>query len=190
MNFSSLPCVLHVPPIVQYKQNWLNHFSRMEDIRYPKQLFDSGPVGRRRPGRPLDYWTNTVVRPKQVIYWLNFVTRRRPGRPLKRLLDGYSLEAETGHLLTQLHDQKRPWPLKETTRQIQRWGLNNSFIDPTQWPEKTCMSIRETAGRIQSWGRNRSLTGLTLWPEEELKHSEIYVTKVLCVCFLYTALQK
>jgi len=43
------------------------------------------------------------VRPKQVIYWSNFVTRRRrkrrPGRPLKRLLDEYSREAETDRLL-------------------------------------------------------------------------------------------
>jgi len=24
-----------------------------------------------------DYWTDTIVRPKQVIYWPNFVARRR-----------------------------------------------------------------------------------------------------------------
>jgi hypothetical protein len=42
----------------------------MEDIRYPKQFFDYRPVGRR-PGRQL----------------------------LKRLLEGYIREAETGHLL-------------------------------------------------------------------------------------------
>jgi len=41
----------------------------MEDIRFLKQLFDYRPIGRR------------------------------PGRPLKWLLDGYSGEAETGHLL-------------------------------------------------------------------------------------------
>jgi hypothetical protein len=41
-----------------------------ENIRYPKQLLDYRLIGRRRPGRPL-----------------------------KRLLDGYSREAETGHLL-------------------------------------------------------------------------------------------
>jgi hypothetical protein len=30
------------------------------------------------PGRPLrDYWTDTILRPKQVIYWPNFVTRSR-----------------------------------------------------------------------------------------------------------------
>jgi len=27
------------------------------------------------------------------------IERRRPGRPLKRLLDGYNREAQTGHLL-------------------------------------------------------------------------------------------
>jgi len=42
----------------------------MEDIGYPKQLHDYRPSGRRRPGRPL-----------------------------KRSLDGYNREAETGHLL-------------------------------------------------------------------------------------------
>jgi len=42
----------------------------MENIRYPKQLFDYRPIGRQRPGRPL-----------------------------KRLLYGYNREAETGHLL-------------------------------------------------------------------------------------------
>jgi len=42
----------------------------MEDIRYPKQLLDYRRIGRRRPGRPL-----------------------------KELVDGYSSEAETGHLL-------------------------------------------------------------------------------------------
>jgi hypothetical protein len=31
--------------------------------------------------------------------------RRRPGRPLKRLLEGYNPEAETGHLLVQLSKQ-------------------------------------------------------------------------------------
>jgi len=46
-----------------------------------------------------DYWTDTVLRQKHVIYWLNFVPTRRPGRPLKRLLDGYNREPETGLFL-------------------------------------------------------------------------------------------
>jgi hypothetical protein len=33
----------------QYKQKLLNHVSRMEDIRYPEQLLDYQPIGRR-PG--------------------------------------------------------------------------------------------------------------------------------------------
>jgi hypothetical protein len=55
---------------------------------------------------------DTILRLKQVIYWPNSVIRRRrrrrrrPGGPLKKLLDGYNLEAETGNLLAQLRDQK------------------------------------------------------------------------------------
>jgi hypothetical protein len=56
---------------VQYRHKWLNHVSRMEDIRHPRRLIDYRPIGRRR---------------------------RRPGRPLKRLLYGYNYEAETGNL--------------------------------------------------------------------------------------------
>jgi hypothetical protein len=62
-----------------YKQKWLNHVSRMEDIRYPKQLLDYRIWGRirKRFGWPLDYKTDIIVRPKCVIYWPNFVTRRK-----------------------------------------------------------------------------------------------------------------
>jgi len=42
----------------------------IEGIRYPKQLLHYGPIGRRRPGRPL-----------------------------KRLLEGYNRGTEIGHLL-------------------------------------------------------------------------------------------
>jgi hypothetical protein len=71
--------------LVHYKQKCVNTDSRLEHIKYPKQLFDYRPAGRRRrrrrrrrSGQPLkrDYWTDTIVRPKQVIYWPNFVTRR------------------------------------------------------------------------------------------------------------------
>jgi hypothetical protein len=53
-----------------YKQELLNYISRIEGLSYPKQILDYRSIGRRRPGRPL-----------------------------KRLLDGYSGETETGHLL-------------------------------------------------------------------------------------------
>jgi hypothetical protein len=58
----------------------LNHVSsRTKDIRYPKQLLDYRHIGKRR----------------------------RPVGSLKCLLDGYSRETETGHLLTELRDQNR-----------------------------------------------------------------------------------
>jgi hypothetical protein len=50
----------------------------MEDIRYLKQFLDYRPI-----------------------------ERRIPGRPLKRPLDGYSREAETGHFFAELSDQKK-----------------------------------------------------------------------------------
>jgi len=46
----------------------------MADIKYPRQFVDYRPIGR--PRRPLDYWTDTTVRQKQVIYWPNLVTWR------------------------------------------------------------------------------------------------------------------
>jgi len=48
----------------------LNHVRSIEDVRQPKQI--------------LDYRS---------------IVKRRLGRPLKGLLDGYSHEAEIGHLL-------------------------------------------------------------------------------------------
>jgi hypothetical protein len=54
-----------------------SYVSSMEGIRYHKQLHYR-PIGRR--------------------------IRRRLGRPLRRLLDGYNHEAETGHILTQFHN--------------------------------------------------------------------------------------
>jgi len=38
--------------LAQCKQKCLNHVSRIQDIRYPKNLLDYRPIGRR-PGRPL-----------------------------------------------------------------------------------------------------------------------------------------
>jgi len=64
--------------LAQYKQKCLNGVNRMEDINYTKQLLDYRPIGRRRHGWPLK--TCTIVRPKQVIYWPNFVTTRRRKR--------------------------------------------------------------------------------------------------------------
>jgi hypothetical protein len=57
----------------------------MDEIRHPKRLLDHRPV----------------------IRW------RRPGRPLKRLPDAHNSEAETGHLLAQLRDQKKKDILKK-----------------------------------------------------------------------------
>jgi len=45
--------------------------------------------------------------PKQVPHYRSIGTGRRLRRPLKKLLDGYSREDETGHLLVQLRDQKK-----------------------------------------------------------------------------------
>jgi hypothetical protein len=64
-------------PKTQYKKRWLNLFSRFKDIRHTKQLADYRPIEIIRPGRPLDYWTDRVVRPKRDIYWPNLVTIRR-----------------------------------------------------------------------------------------------------------------
>jgi hypothetical protein len=40
-----------VKKIVQYKENWLHHVSKMKDIRYPKQFLTYWP--NRRLGQPL-----------------------------------------------------------------------------------------------------------------------------------------
>jgi len=71
---------LRVDPVgnksAQFKQKWLQHVSRLEDIRYPEQLLDYRRIGRR-PGRQLKRQTDKTVRSIQVTYWPNFVTRRR-----------------------------------------------------------------------------------------------------------------
>jgi len=63
----------------------LNHVSKMEDVIYPKQLIEYRPI-ETRSGRPLNrYQTDTIVRPKQLIYWSDFVTRRRRRRRRRML---------------------------------------------------------------------------------------------------------
>jgi hypothetical protein len=37
--------------LAQYKQKYLNHVSRMEDVTYPKQLLDYRTIGRGRRRR-------------------------------------------------------------------------------------------------------------------------------------------
>jgi len=55
-------------------------------------------------------WLNNVSRLEDIRYLEQLLDyrpiRRRPGRLLKTT-DGYNREAETGHLLVQLHDQKK-----------------------------------------------------------------------------------
>jgi hypothetical protein len=55
--------------ITKYRHNWVKHFHRMNNSRFPKALIEYHPQGRRRPGRPL-----------------------------KRLFDGVPIETETGHM--------------------------------------------------------------------------------------------
>jgi len=55
--------------LAQYKEKCLNHVNRIQDICHSKQLPDFRPV------------------------------QARPGRPIKRLRDGHSCDAETGHSL-------------------------------------------------------------------------------------------
>jgi len=65
----------------------------MKDIRYPKQFLDYQPIGGGRRRRRRRRRTRT--------------RRRRPRRPLKRLLDGYNREVETGHLVTKRRHMKQ-----------------------------------------------------------------------------------
>jgi hypothetical protein len=63
---------LHVTPLEDklctYRHRWFQYIHRMEDNRFPKQLLNYHPEGRRRPGRPL-----------------------------KRVLHDMTAETETGH---------------------------------------------------------------------------------------------
>jgi len=85
--------------------------------------------------------------PKELIYWLNFVTKEE--------------------------EEKKTWTnFKETIRRIKSWSRNRSFIGLTSWPEEEDKEdmddhFKETTRRIQSWGWNRSFIGLTSCPEEE-----------------------
>jgi hypothetical protein len=53
-------------------QEWLNHVSRMQGITCPKKKKTLTTIK--------NYWMDTIARPKQAIYWPNFVTRRRRRR--------------------------------------------------------------------------------------------------------------
>jgi hypothetical protein len=38
--------------IAKYKQNWINHLERMDNVRLPKHALNYKPPGRRDRGRP------------------------------------------------------------------------------------------------------------------------------------------
>jgi hypothetical protein len=69
--------------LAQYKQEWLNHVagrtilntqnnSFTTDLSEEEEEEEEGLDDQRR-----DYYTVIIVRPKQVIYWTDFVTRKR-----------------------------------------------------------------------------------------------------------------
>ena len=41
---------------LKYKQNWINHFERMDNTRLPKHALKHKPRGRRDRGRPRKRW--------------------------------------------------------------------------------------------------------------------------------------
>jgi len=41
---------------LKYKQNWINHFETMDNIRLPKHALKYKPLGRRDRGRPRKRW--------------------------------------------------------------------------------------------------------------------------------------
>jgi len=51
---------LEIPGIqdvrLKYKQNWINHLDRMDNIRHPKHALNYKPRGRRDRGRPRKRW--------------------------------------------------------------------------------------------------------------------------------------
>lgn len=67
--------------LLQHIQNWLDLVRIMRNIKHPKQFLDYRPV-----------------------------EKRRHRRPLKRLLVGYNVLAEIGHLLSLFHVQKKIHP--------------------------------------------------------------------------------
>jgi len=40
----------------KHKQNWINHFERMDNTRLPKHALNYKPRGRRERGRPRKRW--------------------------------------------------------------------------------------------------------------------------------------
>jgi len=147
--------------LAEYKKKYLIHVSRREDIKYSKQHPEYRPTGRR------------------------------PGWPLKRLLDGYRLEAETGHhwpnfvirrrRRRRIRRRRRPgWPLKILLSGYSREAETNHFIGLCdQKKKKTWMTIKVTTGRIRSWDRNRLFIGLTSWPKEEIEGRNYFMKEVI-----------
>jgi hypothetical protein len=103
--------------LAQYKLKWLNRVSRMEDIRYPKQLLDYGPL--RRPGRPLK-----TLLDEQVSYWPNFVTRRRRNK-ICYLLSGKGHSTHSNLLWVRYTTTEQPRGNIDFMAQSPSWEATN-----------------------------------------------------------------
>jgi hypothetical protein len=87
----------------------------------------------------------------------NPIVRRRHGRPLNILLDGYSCQAETGHLLASLRVQKKK---KKSILLVFRF-FPFPFLKPEgkrplgrsrrKWEENIQMDVRETGWEVMDW---------------------------------------
>jgi hypothetical protein len=45
----------------QYRNNWKQHFQRMDRSRFPRQMMTYRPKGKSYLGRPLKRWSQTVT---------------------------------------------------------------------------------------------------------------------------------